>query len=318
MDHMPSASMTPTVSVIIPAHNAAATVGETIESILQQTWADLEVIVVDDGSTDSTASVVNGISQRDPRVRHVAQENARQSAARNRGLTESRGIYIAAIDADDLWVPTKLERQLALIRSTDDLIVLTGIRRFCTDRAGERRWLHESMPPDVAGRGVGLDHLIALRGDQMVLMNTALFRREHLVQLGGWNTAIWSAEDWELWLRAAKSYRFASIPEALHLYRKHETSLTKQQDLRRVLSLHIEIIKQFDGPGVSARVKRDAITSAYLRCIGSLRYGGQIIPAFSCWIQAGLAAGAWRHLQYWSELAEIGQAIVRRRAQLPS
>ena len=104
------------VSVIVPAYNAAATIGETLRSALAQTYPQLEVLVVDDGSTDATADIVRSFVARDPRVRLLQQANAGVAAARNLAIAQSRGAYVAPLDADDLWHPQKIALQLEALR----------------------------------------------------------------------------------------------------------------------------------------------------------------------------------------------------------
>jgi len=103
----------PEVSIVIPAHNAARYVGQAIESVLGQTFGDNEVILVDDGSTDDTASVIEGFGSE---IRQIRQANSGVSVARNRGIAESTGRYVAFLDADDTWMPEKLARQLDALR----------------------------------------------------------------------------------------------------------------------------------------------------------------------------------------------------------
>ncbi len=103
------------VTVIIPAHNAARTIGRTLDSVSAQTYRDLEIIVVDDGSTDQTPTIVRTHSRVDPRIRLIRQDNAGVAAARNRGVSEARGSFVAPVDADDLWEPTKIAKQMAMM-----------------------------------------------------------------------------------------------------------------------------------------------------------------------------------------------------------
>ena len=115
----PSTGASPLVSVIVPSFNSQDHVAETIRSVLAQTMADLEIIAVDDASTDSTADVLAGLAAQDPRVTVLVQgENQGVARARNRGLEAARGRYIAYLDSDDQWMPNKLERQIAFITET--------------------------------------------------------------------------------------------------------------------------------------------------------------------------------------------------------
>src|SRR4051794_12933269 len=106
----------PLVSVIVPVFNGVEYVGEAIESALRQTYTNIEVIVVDDGSTDHTRSVVKSLAGRDGRVRLVGQANGGVARARNQGILFARGEMIAPLDADDLWAPNKIERQMSRMR----------------------------------------------------------------------------------------------------------------------------------------------------------------------------------------------------------
>ena len=113
-------SATPLVSVIIPAFNAGESLRETLESAARQSWQHLEIIIVDDGSTDQTARIAADFCAADERAKLISQSNHGVSAARNRGIAETRGAWIAPLDADDLWHPEKVERQLAAARANPD------------------------------------------------------------------------------------------------------------------------------------------------------------------------------------------------------
>ena len=125
------------VSVVIPAYNAGATIAETLASALGQTYRDLEIIAVDDGSTDDTAAVVAGAAANDPRIRLLRQANSGVAAARNYGIAEARANLIAILDADDLWHPTKVAKQVAAIRQGGAAVEL---------EAGPwSQWLHAGL-----------------------------------------------------------------------------------------------------------------------------------------------------------------------------
>lgn len=122
----------PSVSVITPAFNAAATIGATIESVLSQTLNDWEMIVVNDGSTDDTGHIAESHAKSDSRIRVIHQENSGLSCARNAALSIAKGRYIAILDSDDLWLPRKLELQTAFMASANLAFTCTGYRVFRT------------------------------------------------------------------------------------------------------------------------------------------------------------------------------------------
>src|SRR5262245_4502278 len=112
------------VSVVIPAHNAAATIGETLLSVRSQTHRMLEILVIDDGSTDGTADIARDHAALDSRIRLVRQKNGGVAAARNRGIEEAAADLVAFVDADDLWAPDKIEKQIAVLRKEGPSVAL--------------------------------------------------------------------------------------------------------------------------------------------------------------------------------------------------
>ncbi len=206
------------VSVVIPAYNAAATLDRTLRSVRGQTHRNLEIVVVDDGSTDGTAALVRTHADRDGRVRLLTQPNSGVAAARNLGWKSARSDLIAFLDADDLWAPTKVERQVAMTRvhgpelglvyTWFDVIDENDCRRY---RVGDRSitgWvLKETMLGNFVGHG-----------------SSPLVRREALEYAGGFdsdlrNAGVHGCEDWLLYFRIATRYTFAFVPDYLTGYR---------------------------------------------------------------------------------------------------
>ena len=184
----------PLVSVVIPTYNYAGYLSEAIGSALAQASDDLalEVIVVDDGSTDETSEVVRRFGSA---VRYERQENQGPSTARNRGVAEARGEYVAFLDADDHWLPYKLGRQLRALTIRRDVAGCHGA--FLVQRpSGEvgrvaRYWQRSGDLPTCRD---------LLRGNS-INMSTMLIRREALVSTGPFDESLRTAEDWNLWLR---------------------------------------------------------------------------------------------------------------------
>lgn len=255
------------VSVVIPAYNAARTIQPTLRSVLGQTVDDLEVIVVDDGSTDDTAGAVNTLA--DPRLRVLRQDNAGHAAARNTGIGEARGKWVAFLDADDLWLPNKLERQLAELRANPHIRALHAGAVHVDDAL---RPLFIGYAP--AGKNTLLDVLCfdGLPG----FMCTPIVDRTLLDEVGRFDPSLIILQDWELAIRLARCGELYSLQEPLALYRVHAGNQSKQ------VELHIEpgkriLAKFFADPELPADLlaRRRYIYARFyaMLCGGKLQLG---------------------------------------------
>jgi glycosyltransferase involved in cell wall biosynthesis len=201
----------PLISVIIPAYNAEKTIQETIESVLNQTFSDWELIVVNDGSQDRTVEVVSQI--KDSRIKVFSYANAGVSASRNRGFEKSVGEFIAFLDADDLWTPDKLESQLNALHSHPEAAVAYSWTDYIDESS---RFLHP-------GRHITLNGNVY---PQMLVRfflengSNFLVRREAFLKVGGFNESLFMSEDRECCIRLAKEYEFVAVPRPQILYRK--------------------------------------------------------------------------------------------------
>ena len=200
----------PEVSVVIPAYNAQRYVGETLRSVLAQTFRDFEVIVVDDGSTDGTAAIVDAFG---PPVRRLHQANAGVSRARNAGTAAARAGLIAFVDADDLWEPTKLEKQVELLRARPDVgFCYAGVQRI--DAAGQVRQVEPARDFAELCRELLLNSCVITSA-----CSAMLIRREVLGQVGGFDPAFSQCADWDFLIRLSQVARGAAVPEPLVRYR---------------------------------------------------------------------------------------------------
>ena len=206
------------VSVVIPAYNAEATIDDTLRSVRSQTHRDLEIIVVDDGSTDRTTSVVKAHAAVDGRVTLIAQENAGVAAARNAGWQSARSALIAFVDADDLWAPSKIERQLDVILSGGLQVGLVYTWWALIDE-------HNRIRCKVRGRDIAGDVLEqTLMGNFVGHASSPLIRRQALVEAGGFDSGLRDAgihgcEDLLIYHRIARRYHFGLVPDHLTGYR---------------------------------------------------------------------------------------------------
>ena len=242
-----------TVSVVIPTFNRAHLIEQALDSVLNQTFRDVEVIVVDDGSTDDTDAVLDRYAGR---LRVLHQDNQGPSAARNHGMATARGTYIALQDSDDLWVPDKLADQVRFLDAHPEVgFVFGDLRRF-----GAEGTVYESLfsrlprfarlPRTAACPGwfvVGDDFYTYLLEETPIFGQTAVFRRAVLDQAGGFDESICLSEDWDLWLRMARVTRFAYTDRVVTLLRQHPGNLSGRLAERILGEIRVlEMVEQRD------------------------------------------------------------------------
>lgn len=202
------------VSIIIPTFNRAHWLQTTIPNILQQRDAEWELLVVDDGSTDTTAQLVQSVT--DPRVRYIYHEHGERSPARNFGLQQARGEFVLFADDDDLLHPDFLSRARQVQAKTHAGVVHAGIRLI--DAKGN------FLPQAPTIPSAHQDILRALLVENFGLAS-ALVKRDWVERVGGFDETLTAAEDWDLWIRlAAENCVFAPVPEALIYYRMHDAN----------------------------------------------------------------------------------------------
>jgi len=223
-----------TVSVVIPLYNAAAVIKETIESALAQTWTDREIIAIDDGSTDGSADIVKTFGDR---VRYYRFENAGVATARNRGIALSHGRYIALLDHDDLWAPTKLARQVEVLESRPSVgLVITGVAHL----------EQNGRPMRKAPRGAsGSFHQLFVKGFGPT-PSAAMIRRSVIDQVGGFDERFGSAgmDDHEFWPRVAQACEIVLVDELL-TYHRHGDIKPVEVELEHRVLLNESLLQRF-------------------------------------------------------------------------
>ena len=222
------------VSVIIPAYNAANTIAATLESLLSQTHARWEGIVVDDGSTDATADVARSFSARDSRFRMVTQANGGESAARNAGIAAARHDWLLFLDADDWIAPKHLERLTAELAAHPELdAVHCGYARVARDGT---LVVEKYQPP--AG-----DMFAILAQRAAFPVHTCVVRRSLVDEVGGFDTSFKKSPDWDLWQRVARAgARFGAVREVLAFYRMQPNSASL--DARQLLDDGLRVLQR--------------------------------------------------------------------------
>jgi glycosyltransferase involved in cell wall biosynthesis len=224
---MNTATADPVVSIVMPTHNRADYIGAAIASVLEQTYADWELVIVDDGSTDDTREVVAQFLPRDPRIRYVQEEENRGIAlSRNNGVARSRGRYIAMLDSDDAWgSPDKLALQVAAL-DADPQLDIVGTWLEYIDEKGERTGARLSHPTDDASiRAIQIHR-------NCFAQSSVMFRKDAFERAGGYDPHFVVADDHDLWLRMGRSRRFATLPRYDLLYRKHAGNITQTRRVK--------------------------------------------------------------------------------------
>lgn len=230
------------VSVIIPAYNAERFIAQTIESVIAQTHQNLEILVIDDGSSDSTPNIVKYYMEKDARIVLIQQDNVGVAAARNRGIERARGEFIAPIDADDIWFPEYLEAQLPLMANLE--VGMVYVWSVLIDEAGGL------MKKCQSHLWQGNDYFPLIYRNHVGNASCVLMRRSYVQLIGGYDSSYRAldaqgAEDWDLYLRLAQKFEVRVVPRLLVGYRQVEGSMsTNLEPMRRSVDLMLDRVAQ--------------------------------------------------------------------------
>ncbi len=259
----------PTVSVVIPAYNSAAYLEDSIESVLGQSYPHFELIVVDDGSTDNTAEVMGSYAGR---CTYVRQENAGSAEARNHGIRLAKGELIAFLDADDIWVPHKLERQIEFFKAHPDagMVYAHHVRVEKDGRERPSRRGLEDLPSGQIFEKLFVQNIIPT--------SSVILTREAIEKVGMFGADLRRAQDFDLWLRVAHDFNCYAVPEALHKFRSHEGSASTDRTLVHdcVVRLSERMYERYKDspPRVTEKMFRDKMASQHVKTARSyLRRG---------------------------------------------
>ena len=211
----------PRVTVLLPVHDAEPFLAEAVESVLAQSFRDFELLAIDDGSRDASAAILGGFARRDRRVRVMHRPHQGLIATLNEGLALARGELIARMDADDVALPQRLAKQLALLEREPAVVCVGGAFELI-DAAG--RLFDRAFPP--------CDHASilerALRGESTISHSAATYRRDLVRKVGGYDEAARWVEDLDLWLRLSEHGALANLPDLVSRVRHHADSVSEQ------------------------------------------------------------------------------------------
>jgi glycosyltransferase involved in cell wall biosynthesis len=289
-----SATSWPRVSVIIPTYNRASLVGAAIESVLDQGYPNLELLVIDDGSTDDTAEVVERFGTS---VRYVRQANAGAASARNRGIELAGGELAAFLDSDDLFLPGKLKEQVQCFQQQPALVLV-----YCwfsiVDEHGRRRLGRRCRLSGFVAR-----ELLAQSMKGPLATPTVMVRRSALLEAGGFDESMALSEDTDLWCRLARLGPIGLIPEVLVQVRRHGGNLSFAPGRKRYHQAALRILEKAISEDATIswcwriRLRLSAYLWAWLVAAGNVLPVG---PSF--WLRA-----IWTN-----PLATFGQCLFKR------
>lgn len=243
----------PLVSVVVTCFNYGKYLRQSIDSVLGQTYPHLEIIVVNDGSTDNTEEVISEYLG-DPRIIYISQENSGQTVAKNVGVRQSRGDFVAFLDADDLWCLDKLEKQMILF--DDRGVGVVYCRAKYLDENSDMFEYDMTSLYLQPRRGMVTDWLFF---DNFVQFSSTVVRRECLERFGLFDVSLKMGIDWDLWLRVSTAYRFDFVDERLFYYRMgHSGQMSKNLEERQRCSDRImsSFLERFPGVVSEATVRK--------------------------------------------------------------
>lgn len=295
MERQPARTDRPLVSVVTPTYNCAAFIRETVDSVLAQTYDNWEHIIVDDGSSDNTPEIMEAYGD-EPRIRYVIQPRTGQSYTRNHAIRLAQGEFICFLDADDVWLPDKLEKSLAAFEKNPQADILYG------DYINIDEWGRETSRHNMKRYSGNI--LKPLLRDNCVSFNTTMVRRKCLDEMGGQNESYNLAPDWDMWLRFATRYTFYYLPEYLTCYRTRRNQISSDKEAR--LEANQRILRNFlaQYPGViEPRETREVWGFFFTRKGRSYASKGKIGVALQSYMWA-LFYAPWK-IWPWRALAKL-------------
>ena len=278
---MQSSFELPLVSVIIPAYNAEAFIEITLKSVVSQTYKNIEVLVVDDGSLDRTVEIVKSIAMEDKRITLLQQSNAGVAAARNSAIAHSKGEYIAPIDADDIWYPENLEKQVQCMLSSEQSVGLTYAWSAHIDEEGLLTGRFDYSQQQ------GKVYIPLIMTNFVGNASACLIRRSCLQEVKGYNCRLRAenaqgCEDWDIYLRIAENYQFQVVPDFLIGYRQRISSMSS--NLPVMLKSYILVIAdvQTRHPQIPSRIYQWSASIYYMYLSYKNREAGKYWSCLIC------------------------------------
>jgi glycosyltransferase involved in cell wall biosynthesis len=220
---------TPAISVLMPVYNAGRYLSVAVESILRQSYGDFEFIIINDGSDDGSLEILNRYADSDARILLVSRENKGLVKSLNEGLSIARAPFIARMDADDISLPNRFEKQVAFLETNPQTVCVGGAFRMIDEKG---RFLTTLIPP------LSDDDIqkLALSGHTTICHPCAMIRRNALLEVGGYRSEYYLTEDLDLWLRLGERGELANLVDPVINYRMHSQSISEKNNEKQKLA----------------------------------------------------------------------------------
>ena len=278
------------VSIIIPAYNAASFIAETIDSVIQQSFQHWELIVVDDGSQDSTAEKVKAFAE-DSRISYHFKKNEGVSIARNTGYSLSKGLFLAFLDADDIWKPQRLHKMLERFKEDGEIGLVHSYIQEINSQSQPLQKVHRGK------EGFILDRLLLWDGCTIPNPSSILVKREVVEKVGGFSPELSTAADQEFFFRVAASFKIGMVKEILSFYRMHDDNMHK--DIQHMEEDHCKAYQL---------AERNKLFSNQLfkrRCYANLYF----ILGNSWWVDG---RNKWKGIKFWVRALSNNPFLIER------
>jgi len=287
---MPHDFASPLISVVIPTYNRAQFLPDALNSVKCQSHRPIEIVVVDDGSSDGTQNIIQDWKQlhsgENLEVVYHFQENQGGNVARNRGVKTAKGTYIAFLDSDDLWHSAKLEKQLNVINTSTEVgAVYCGLRQVVFETGAV-----ESPPPRAYPSGLLLNQLLVK--DVTAPTSTYMVKAQVFEEVGYFDESLQARQDWDMWIRVASNYRIEVVPEILVDFRAHQGERTASNPMKEI-NAYGQILHKYASLRAAAPLPiRQAAKAAYFRRMGRVYFHHRLgyakalryqIVAICCW-----------------------------------
>lgn len=303
----------PLFTIVMPVFNGALLIEETISSLQAQTLDDFELLVMDDGSTDNTAEIVQQLAVTDSRIKLHRLTNGGAPSARNKGLQLAKGQYLAVNDADDLWPVDRLAHQYAILQEDDSRIVIGGVRRFSVNAADEKEWGYTTLLAANFFQGREyVKFVLSQPANHMAIFHTLCGKKSLIEKYGRWDETLASAEDWDFWLRLAQYVPFYHIDKVMLYYRKYPDSATKRAAKNRPLQCQLRIVRKIAKLlPLSFWEQRHYASYRFKEAIQIYNYEGEFLLALKTLLSAFLYSNLALQKNYYSLCVDTVKGLTR-------